>query len=130
MSESERAPESKAERRLRKEAAELAGARQLDGWERYRALSDLVDHLVDVLELADRRTRFALLILAALNAVNILIAVRAGQLGLSGLSPWFFRGYILLRTFFCRSISSPMPFRLCGHACGSVISPERLPAGA
>ena len=124
MSESEHATESKAERRLRKEAAEVAGARQLDGWERYRALSDLVDHLVDVLELADRRTRFALLILAALNAVNILIAARADQLGLSGLNPWFFRGYIpayvlLSLYFFAYAISALRPRLRQRHLSGT-----------
>ena len=73
--------ESKAERRRRKDAERLLETRQLDPWERYRALSDHVDHLLDVTELADRKTRFALVILGALNAVNVLIAIRAPQLG-------------------------------------------------
>jgi hypothetical protein len=96
--------ESKAERRLRKEAERLADSRPLEGWERYRALGDLVDHLTDIVELADRRTRFALLILAALNAVNLLIAVRADQLRLEGLSPSLLRvylaSYVLLSLYF------------------------------
>ena len=44
--------------------------------------------------MADRRTRFALLILAAMNAINLLIAVRADQLDLRGLSPLLVRGYV------------------------------------
>ena len=64
--------ESKAERRRRKDA----------------------DHLLDVTELADRKTRFALVILGALNAVNVLIAIRAPQLGGSALSPVLVQSYI------------------------------------
>ena len=86
--------ESKAERRLRKETEKLADSRPLEGWERYRALGDLIDHLTDIIELADRRTRFALLILAALNALNLVVGVRADQLRLEGLSPSLLRGYI------------------------------------
>jgi hypothetical protein len=52
--------ESKAERRLRKETERAAESTPLDPWERYRALNDLVDHMLDVIEMADRRTRFAL----------------------------------------------------------------------
>jgi hypothetical protein len=86
--------ESKAERRRRKDAERLLETRVLDPWERYRALSDHVDHLLDVTELADRKTRFALVILGALNAVNVLIAVRAPQLGGEALSPVLMQSYI------------------------------------
>jgi hypothetical protein len=86
--------ESKAERRRRKDAERLLETRLLDPWERYRALSDHVDHLLDVTELADRKTRFALVILGALNAVNVLIAIRAPQLGGNALSPVLMQSYI------------------------------------
>jgi hypothetical protein len=86
--------ESKAERRRRKDAERLLETRQLDPWERYRALADHVDHLLDVTELADRKTRFALVILGALNAVNVLIAIRAPQLGAEGVSPVILQSYI------------------------------------
>ena len=78
--------ESKAERRRRKDAERLLETRQLDPWERYRALTDHVAHLLDITELADRKTRFALVILGALNAVNVLIALRAPQFGADALS--------------------------------------------
>jgi hypothetical protein len=91
--------ESKADRRLRKDAERLDDARLLEGWERYRALGDLLDHLTDIVEMADRRTRFALLILAAMNAINLLIAVRADQLDLRGLSPLLVRGYVAAYIF-------------------------------
>jgi len=86
--------ESKADRRRRKDAERLLETRQLDPWERYRALADHVDHLLDVTELADRKTRFALVILGALNAVNVLIAIRAPQLGAEGVSPVLLQSYV------------------------------------
>ena len=95
--------ESKADRRRRKDAERLLETRLLDPWERYRALSDHVDHLLDVTELADRKTRFALVILGALNAVNVLIAIRAPQLGGDALSPVllqaYLTGYVLLSLY-------------------------------
>ena len=95
--------ESKADRRRRKDAERLLETRLLDPWERYRALSDHVAHLLDVTELADRKTRFALLILGALNAVNLLIAVRAPELGAGTLSPAvlqaYVTGYVLLSLY-------------------------------
>jgi hypothetical protein len=86
--------ESKQERRLRKEAERLSDSRPLESWERYRALGDHIDHLLDVVELADRKTRFALLILGTLNAANILIAVRADSLGADVLNQTFIRLYV------------------------------------
>jgi hypothetical protein len=73
--------ESKAERRRRKEAEKSTESSPLDPWERYRALNDLVDHMLDVIEMADRRTRFVLLLLGSLNAANLL-AVAPGAVGL------------------------------------------------
>jgi hypothetical protein len=87
--------ESKAERRRRKDAERLLETRPLDPWERYRALSDHVAHLLDVTELADRKTRFALVILGALNAVNVLIALRVPQSGAEALNPVLVQSYII-----------------------------------
>jgi hypothetical protein len=95
--------ESKADRRRRKDAERLLETRQLDPWERYRALSDHVAHLLDVTELADRKTRFALVILGALNAVNLLIVIRGPELGANALSPAvlqsYIAGYVLLSLY-------------------------------
>ena len=96
--------DGKAERRRRKEAERFLDSRPLDPWERYRALSDHVDHLLDVTELADRKTRFALVILGALNAVNVLIAIRAPQVDADGLNHTFIQvyvaGYVLISLYF------------------------------
>lgn len=85
--------ESKAERQLRKEAEKAAETRPLDPRERYRALSDQVDHMIDVIEMADRRTRFALVVLGTLNAANVLIALQADVVGASALAPSLVRAY-------------------------------------
>lgn len=96
--------EAKAERRRRKDEERYTDTRQLDPWERYRALSDHVDHLLDVTELADRKTRFALIILGALNAINVLVAIRAPQIDADGLSHTFIQvyvaGYVLISLYF------------------------------
>ena len=86
--------ESKAERKLRKEAERAAETRTLDPWERYRALSDQIDHMLDVIEMADRRTRFALVLLGTLNAANVLIALQADVVGASAISPLLLQAYI------------------------------------
>ena len=96
--------DAKAERKRQKEIERFMEDRPLDPWERYRALSDHVDHLLDVTELADRKTRFALLILGALNAVNVLIAFRAPQIDADGLSHTFVQvyvaGYVIISLYF------------------------------
>ena len=116
--------ESKADRRRRKDAERLLETRLLDPWERYRALSDHVDHLLDVTELADRKTRFALVILGALNAVNVLIAIRAPQLGGEALSPVllqaYITGYVLLSLYaavFAIIALRPGPRRQTARRC-------------
>ena len=86
--------ESKAERRLRKEAERADENKPLDPWARYRALNDLVDHMLDVIEMADRRTRFALLLLGSLNAANLLIVASGESFGVSLVNPTLFRAYV------------------------------------
>jgi len=65
-----------AERRQRKEMLRSAEDRVLDPWERYRAVADHCDRLHDVTELYDRKTRFALIILGTLNAMNVLLLTK------------------------------------------------------
>ena len=43
--------------------------RPLDSWERYRALTDALDEAIDLVDLADHKARFALVIMAAVNVV-------------------------------------------------------------
>src|SRR5713226_2221266 len=42
--------------------------RALDSWERYRALTDVLDEATDLVDLADHKARFALIIMTAINA--------------------------------------------------------------
>jgi hypothetical protein len=96
--------QARAERKRKKDIERFAETRALDPWERYRALADHVDHLLDVTELADRKTRFALVILGALNAVNVLIAIRTPQIDADGLNHTFVQvyvaGYVLISLYF------------------------------
>jgi hypothetical protein len=66
----------KAEKKRRKKLEETLESGTLDPWERYRVLLDLLEMYNDISEMADRKTRFALVILGALNTVNVLIVAR------------------------------------------------------
>jgi hypothetical protein len=77
--------ETKAEKKARKRAEkahELAedAHRPLDSWERYRALCDALKEANDLVDLADHKARFALVIMGALNAILFIAATR-GQFG-------------------------------------------------
>ena len=78
-------------RRRRKEKKALEAATlPLDGWQRYKALSDVLDAEQDLVDLADHKARFALLIMGALNAGVFLASARApaGTLSGAGLGRW------------------------------------------
>src|SRR5687767_13079658 len=74
---------ARAERRRQKELERGQETRVLEPWERYRALSDHYDALQDLSEQGDRKTRFALIILGSLNAINLLIVARGDLVGLA-----------------------------------------------
>lgn len=65
-----------AEKALRKLEAERG---LLDPADRYRALVNAVKAAQDLIELADRKARFALVIMSVLNAVAVLLVVRGGD---------------------------------------------------
>jgi len=70
-------PEEGDPRRRRKEAKRQAeSVRPLDSWERYRALVDSLEEAQDLVELADRKARFALVIMGALNVTFFFLATR------------------------------------------------------
>ncbi len=77
-------PESdeQAGKRLRK-LERMLETRTLDPWERYRALTDVLDTYSELLEHADRKTRFALIIMGLLNAVNFLLVARSDVFGVA-----------------------------------------------
>ena len=73
--------DEKSERKRRDKYDE---GRLLEPWEQYRVLTDMAKIQQDLMEMADRRTRFALLILGTLNALNILIVARPDLLSQAG----------------------------------------------
>jgi hypothetical protein len=74
--------DARIERRRQKDAELGLETRPLQPWERYRALIDHYDALQDAAEHTDKKTRFALLILGSLNAINLVIAMRGDTIGL------------------------------------------------
>jgi hypothetical protein len=73
--------ETKAEKKARKRAEKARALaedahRPLDSWERYRALCDALKEANDLVDLADHKARFALVIMGALNAVMFIVATR------------------------------------------------------
>lgn len=68
--------DKKAEKKRLKKLEESFETGVIDPWERYRMLTDLFEQFTDIVELADRKTRFALVILGAVNAVNMIIVAR------------------------------------------------------
>jgi calcineurin-like phosphoesterase family protein len=62
---------TKKQKKLLKDAR-----RPLDSWERYRALNDVLDEAHDLVDLADHKARFALIIMTAINAVVFIVGTR------------------------------------------------------
>jgi hypothetical protein len=125
----ETSADSKAERRLRKQAEQAAESNPLDPWERYRALNDLVDHMLDVIEMADRRTRFALLLLGSLNAANLLMVARGDIFGVTLVNTTLVRLYVgsylgLSLYFLIHAVNALKPrARQMGLANEAVVAP-------
>ena len=94
--------EAEAKRLRRLERA--LDTRQLDAWERYRGLLDVVEDYRELLDNADKKTRFALIIMGLLNAVNFLLVARSDVFGSSaglgrGLAVYA-AGYAFLSLYF------------------------------
>jgi hypothetical protein len=114
--------ETKAEKKARKraeKARELAedAHRPLDSWERYRALCDALKEANDLVDLADHKARFALVIMGALNAVMFIVATRPQLLSVvpEGGHAWLGVGavaYALVAAyFFAQAIEALRPRR-------------------
>lgn len=73
--------EKKERKRLKRLQKALEDARRpLGSWERYRALSDAFEMEQDLVDLADHKVRFALLIMGTLNAVTFIVGTRSEAL--------------------------------------------------
>ncbi len=75
----------KSEKALRK-LEEAHGL--LDPADRYRALINAVKQAQDLIDLGDKKARFALVIMSALNAVAVLLLTRGGSSLLPSAGPW------------------------------------------
>jgi uncharacterized protein YjiK len=108
--------EKKAAKRARKEAKrQRNNHRALDAWERYRALTDAFDMQQELVDLADHKARFALIIMGALNAVFVLGGLRGDVQSMlpDTLRPWVV-GYLVVYAcvavhFFLQAIESLRP---------------------
>jgi uncharacterized protein YjiK len=75
--------------------------RPLESWERYRALTDTLDEAIDLVDLADHKARFALVILAAVNVVLFLSADKLDALkGIPANMQVVLAGYLVVYILF------------------------------
>src|SRR5687768_7396602 len=103
----------KADKALRKLEAEKG---LLDPADRYKALVNAVEASQDLIELADKKARFALVIMSVLNAVAVLLVVRGGgvsfpRTGIFGaLVPIEFAAYAVVTVYYIsQAISALRP---------------------
>ena len=124
-------------KRRKKEAKLLAEAtRALDPWERYRTLVDTLEEAMDLVELADRKARFALVIMGALNISFFFLVTRAELIDVlpPQLRP-FLGFYLLLYAgvalfFFLEAIEALKPRRFRPHLpYPGDAGPEHFPEG-
>lgn len=86
--------EKKERKRLKKVQKALEEARRpLNPWERYRALIDAAEMEQDLVDLADHKARFALLIMGTFTAVNFIVGTRSEAVALV---PLHLRGFLTL----------------------------------
>jgi uncharacterized protein YjiK len=100
----------KKQKKQRKDAI-----RNLDSWERYRALTDALDEAIDLVDLADHKARFALVIMAAVNVVlffsaDALDPLKSKSFALQIILGIYLLVYILIALyFFLQAIESLRP---------------------
>jgi hypothetical protein len=122
--------EQKAERKRLKKLEDAMETASLEPWQRYRALTDLLEHYQDLAEMADRKSRFALVILGAVNAVNLLVVARPELFSLDANRRMAWIGiyaatYFALSLFlFVQAITALKP------RVATVFSPVETPEGA
>jgi hypothetical protein len=124
------------ERQARKQVKRLRQeTRKLDPWERYRALNDAMDEYYEVLDMANREARFALIIVGALNAVLFVIGTRSSLVSAlpAGARPWM--GLVLVAYggvalhFFLQAIEVLRPRKYHPRLPESAMAAERYPTG-
>lgn len=98
--------DKKEKKRLKKlQKAKDEAHQPLDGWQRYRALTDAFEMEQDMVDLADNKARFALLIMNTMNAVTFVLCTRSEALAVvpASVRPWlgfYVGGYALIALYF------------------------------
>jgi hypothetical protein len=108
--------------------------RTLEPWERYRALNDAMDEYYEMLDMANREARFALIIVGALNAVLFLLGTRSDLVSAlpEAARPWMGVGLVtyggVAVHFFFQAIEVLRP-RKFHSRLPETTAAERSPAG-
>ena len=91
----QRSPANKGLAKLRKELKrerkrERENVRFIDGWEQYKTLWDGIEFKRQLINMGDKKVRFALAIMAALNAGMLVVLTRGpiAQIAAKGLGSW------------------------------------------
>ena len=91
--------------------------RTLDAWERYRALVDASEEAFEIIDIANREARFALIVMGALNAVPLVVVSRAEALSVLSRGEQYVMGGLFLAyaalvlTFLLSAIEALRPGR-------------------
>ena len=126
----EKEKEKDKDKKKRKKEFKRAGP-----WERYKALLDAVKESQDLVDLADHKARFALLIMGALNAAIIILGARSDLF--SGLPPnltlWlytYFGVYAVIAIYFLvQAIESLRPRSIPDLALRGTVSEKEESLG-
>jgi len=109
--------------------------RELDGWERYRALVDTSDEAYDLIDISNREARFALIVMGALNALPLVLLTKTDVVSslTTGERYWMVAlliGYaVLLLAFILQAIEALRPGRFRPELGGWSAGSPDLPAG-
>jgi uncharacterized protein YjiK len=112
-------------KRKKQKRAEENARRPLDPRERYKALVDALKEAQDLVDLADHKTRFALIIMGALNAAIFIVTTRSNALAElpPAFRPWavlYLVVYIPVAVFFLyEAIETLRPRRILDSPAGS-----------
>lgn len=123
------------EKQARKQMKRLEQeARTMEPWERYRALNDAMDEYYEMLDMANREARFALIIVGALNAVLFVIGARSNLFSSLHIArPWLGLGLVAYGAvavhLFLQAIEVLRPRKFHPRLPETAIPAECYPAG-
>jgi hypothetical protein len=120
----------------RKDLRRLQGeARRLEPWERYRALTDAMDEVYEVMDHSNREARFALIVMGILNAFVAISASRPEVVGTLEGAQRTLAGVLLgvyavaAMYFLYQAIEALRPGKFRPHLGAWQSSGDALPAG-